>query len=180
LLVRNQDPITQVLESFNEFETLNIKLISEFLNKPKNVDPYIEEILQRDLCENLITLRATMMCLNGTNSATKGLLQLNTQYYMIVDYLYISMGKFTDITSAVQIFASAVEETILVITILVEIYPILISYIVDKFAKEEEKAEDYQFMFCGIICFFVIMYILFLFLKPFEISEKSMWEEEKF
>ena len=163
LRVRNQSPNAQIEESFKKFETLNARMSSKFLNTPKKVDPFIEEILQRDVCGNLVEGKG--QCLVGSNFVKSGLMQFNTQYYLVTEEMYIGTGSL-DFASAIALFSAKIPKLIFLIMSLVEIYPILITHVVGTFEIKKGEAEHNEMIFAVITCLLITVYTVFVFLKP--------------
>jgi len=144
-------------------------LISKFLKEPKNVDPYVEEILERDVCGNLKRLNNKMQCSIKTNYEKIGLLRMNTNYLMIADSLNkATLNTTINFATILQMFQAQVSEIIVIIISLAEIYPILISHVVDNLEIKKEEAEHDERVFCASICLSIFVYTVFIFMKPIQ------------
>ena len=175
MLVRNQIPSVQVNQTLSGFTHLNADLASMFLINPSTaVDPLVQNVLQNDICGNLDhdLKDLKLHCLNATGFKKMGLLQLNTEYYMILNYMKTSIDASANFATVMEIFSDKLSQVIGLVFTLVKIYPDLISRVLVYFSEQIDLAEEVELITGLIVCFAVVLFIFFALLKPVKDLEK--------
>jgi len=166
MLIRNQQPIMQVNETIQEFNTLNPALIDAFLT-PENgeVDPYLQDILQTKTCDYLDSV-SKLTCEVATNGRNVGLLSMNTEYYNLITYIASAVGSTSSLAQAIILFSSLLNKILGDMTALEGIYPLMIAHIIKQFASTVQGAVENEETFFVIICAAIAVYALFIYFKP--------------
>ena len=166
MMLMNNAPKVQQLKNLNDFNGLNQKLIGSFLSsKEREIDPFLVEILQSNVCKYMDDINK-VACEVSTNSQKMGLLSMNTDYYNTMLNVVTSVGPNTTLSQAVVMFAKILPKVTGEMRVMQDIYPVMISHILENFTEEVSSSKQDEATFIAIIFVTVIVYTGFMYLKP--------------
>jgi len=162
--IRNQPLDVRLAENLKELHELNLRLSRSFLTG-SHIDPIIQDILENDVC-NYVEESIKQDCLLMSLNNKFGLLNLNTQYYEIMNHIYLNMGKLTDLYSVVMMFAQLLPQLMGSMNTIEVIYPFIIKWIFVQFNKEIDNSSQSNLMFFIAISICLIGFAIFVNFVP--------------